>query len=99
MLLEKETLTTSALTSQCWSGSLSTLNSDSPTAAAAAPKSHFRRGHRLLLSSSCEMCAKGTELASSLMKPMKPLQKPLLNNGPGTIPGQEAEKMRQMKTK
>lgn len=56
-----------------------TLCSDSPIAAVAAPKSHFRIGHSLLLSSSCEMGAKGTELASNLVKPMKPLQKHLLN--------------------
>lgn len=90
VLLESETLTTSPLTPQSWSGSL-TLYSDSPRAAAAAPKSHFRIGHSLLLSSSCETGAKGTELVSSLLKLMKSLQKPLLNLVQGQFKGRSRE--------
>lgn len=68
-----------------------TLYSDTPIAAAAAPKSHFRIGHSLLFSSSCEMGAKGIKLASSLVKPMKPLQKPLLNLVQGQFKGRSRE--------
>lgn len=69
---------------------LLTHYSDSPPAAAAA-KSHFRIGHSLLLSSSCEMGAKGTELASSLVKPTKQFQNPLLNLVQGQSKGRSRE--------